>query len=80
MVVVTVRGKSRRVSTLQAGRRLVQIRRFPDYPAGGQFGGHLAAVTRSGPYLAIASIHGFDNAEASGRIAVALARRADAAR
>lgn len=75
-----VKGKSRRVRTVLVGRRPVQIWRFPDYPAGGQFGGHFAAITRSGPYLAIASIHGLDSADASARIAVALARKADAAR
>jgi hypothetical protein len=75
-----VKGKSRRARTVLVGRRLVEIWRFPDYPAGGQFGGHFAAITRSGPYLVIASIHGFDSADASTRIAVALARKADAAR
>jgi hypothetical protein len=66
--------------TLVIGRRQVEIWRFPDYPAGGQFGGHFAAITRSGPYLAIASIHGYDNADASARMVVALARKADAVR
>jgi hypothetical protein len=75
-----VKGKPARVKTLVIGRRQVEIWRFPDYPAGGQFGGHFAAITRSGPYLAIASIHGYDNADASARMVVALARKADAVR
>jgi hypothetical protein len=75
-----VKGKPRRVRTILVGRRSVEIWRFPENPAGGQFGGHLVAITCSGPYLAIASVHGFDTADASVRIAVALARKADAAR
>jgi hypothetical protein len=75
-----VKGKPARVKTLVIGRRQVEIWLFPDYPAGGQFGGHLAAITCSGPYLAIASIHGYDNADASARMVVALARKADAVR
>lgn len=54
--------------------------RFPDHPAGGQFGGHLAAITRSGPYFAIASVHGYETASASARVAVDHARKADALR
>jgi hypothetical protein len=75
-----VKGKANRVKTLVLEGRLVEIWRFPDYPAGGQFGGHFAAITRSGPYLAIASIHGYNSAVASARMVVALARTADAAR
>ena len=75
-----VRGKPRRARTVVIGRRQVEIWRFPEHPAGGQFGGHFAAITRSGPYLAIASIHGVDGADGSARMAVALARKADAAR
>lgn len=75
-----VKGKPKRVKTILVGRRPVEIWRFPDRPAGGGLGGHVAAITRSGPYRAIASIHGFDNADASARMAVALARKADAAR
>jgi hypothetical protein len=75
-----VKGKPKRVKTVVVERRQVEIWRFPDYPAGGQFGGHFAAITRSGPYLAIASIHGYENSGVSARMAVALARKADAAR
>ena len=75
-----IKGKPTRVKTVLVGRREVEIWRFPDYPAGGQFGGHFAAITGSGPYLAVASIHGSDSANASARIAVALARKADASR
>ena len=75
-----VKGKPRLVRTILRERRRVEIWRFPEHPAGGQLGGHFAAMTRSGPYLALASVHGYDNADASARIAVALARKADAAR
>jgi hypothetical protein len=74
-----MKGKPRRISTIRVGDREVDIWRFPGYPAGGQFGGHIAAVTRSGPYLAIASVHGYDRT-GSVRMAVALARKADASR
>jgi hypothetical protein len=75
-----VKGKPKRVGTLIVEKRRVEIWRFPDHPAGGQFGGHLAAITRSGRYFAIASVHGYDTADASARVAVALARKADALR
>jgi hypothetical protein len=74
-----VKGKPSRLGTISVGGRRVELWRFPDYPAGGQFGGHVAAITRSGPYLAIASVHGDDPA-GSARVAVALAARADASR
>lgn len=75
-----VKGKPKLLSRSVVDHRQVEVWRFPDHSAGGQFGGHLAAITRSGPYLAIASIHGYDNAEDTARIAVALARKADASR
>ena len=75
-----VKGKPTRIKVLRLEGRRVEIWRFPDYPAGGQFGSHVAAITRSGPYLAIASIHGDETAAASARMAVALARKADATR
>ena len=74
-----VKGKPKRVRTVLVGERKVEIWKFPEHPAGGAFGGHIAAITRSGPYLAIASIHG-DNADADARMVVALAGKADAAR
>jgi hypothetical protein len=74
-----VKGKPKRLRTVLVGERKVEIWKFPGYPAGGAFGGHVGAITRSGPYLAIASIHG-DNADADVRMVVALARKADAAR
>jgi hypothetical protein len=75
-----VKGKATRVRVLRLKGHRVEIWRFPEYPAGGEFGGHVAAITRSGPYLAIASIHGYDSAAADARMAVALARKADASR
>lgn len=75
-----VKGKPSKVRVLHVQRRRVEIWRFPDYPAGGEFGGHVAAITRSGPYLVIASIHGYTTANVNARIAVALARKADATR
>ncbi len=75
-----VKGKPKRITTLVVDQRKVEIWRFPMHPAGGGLGGHVAAITRSGPYLAIASIHGYDTANISARVAVALARKADALR
>jgi hypothetical protein len=75
-----VKGKPIRIKVLRFEGRRVEIWRFPDYPAGGQLGSHVAAITRSGPYLAIASIHGYTTAAASAHMAVALVRKADATR
>jgi hypothetical protein len=75
-----VKGRPRRVAVRRLAGRRVEIWRFPDYPAGGEFGGHVAAITPSGPYLAIASVHGSDTADVDARMAVALARKADAGR
>ena len=74
-----VKGKPTRLKPRFIAGRKVDIWRFPDHPAGGQFGGHYAAITPSGPYLVVASIHG-ENADKSALMAVALARKADAAR
>lgn len=75
-----VRGKPKQITTLVVEERKVEIWRFPMHPAGGGLGGHVAAITRSGPYFAIASVHGYDTVNASARVAVALARKADALR
>ncbi len=75
-----VKGKPKRITTPVVDQRKVEIWRFPMHPAGGGLGGHVAAITRSGPYFAIASIHGYDTVNASARVAVALARKADALR
>ena len=74
------RGKPKFLHIRVLDGRWVRLWRFPPYPAGGQFGGHVAAITRSGPYVAVASIHGYETADASARMAVALARKADALR
>jgi hypothetical protein len=70
-----VRGKPKRVRVVTVDGQRVDIWRFPDHPAGGQFGGHYAAITTTGRLRAIASIHG-DNVDGSVRMAVALARKA----
>lgn len=70
-----VRGTPKRVAVITADGRKVDIWQFPDHPAGGQLGGHFAAITSAGSLRAIASIHG-DNARQSAQMAVALARRA----
>ena len=74
-----VKGKPKRIGTITIRGRGVELWRFPDYPAGGQFGDHVVAITSSGPYLAIASVHG-DDPSGSAQIAVALALKADATR
>jgi len=70
-----VGGKPRRVGAITLEGHKVEIWRFPDHPAGGQFGGHYAAITTSGPLRAIASVHG-DHRHESARMAVALAQKA----
>lgn len=75
-----VRGRPKLVRALRRDGRDVEVWRFPAYPAGGQFGGHMVALARSRTRFAVASIHGYDSEEASIRMAVALARKADATR
>jgi hypothetical protein len=69
-----VRGRARRLGVLWVGNRRAEIYRFPEYPAGGAFGSHLAALVRSGTFVLVASIHGYDDPRASARMAVAMAR------
>ena len=47
---------------------------------GGRLGWACRRDHALGPYFAIASVHGYDTADASARVAVALARKADALR
>ena len=68
-----VKGRPRRARVLWVGNRRVEIYRFPDYPAGAAFGGHLAALVRSGPFVYVASIHGYRYARRSAQMAVAMA-------
>ena len=68
-----VKGRPRRVAVLWVANRRAQIYRFPTYPAGGAFGSHLAALVRSGQFFFVASIHGYDDAHACARMAVAMA-------
>ena len=68
-----VKGRPQRRGVLWVGNRRVEIYRFPSYPAGGSFGGHLAALVRSDQFVHVASIHGYRTARASARMAVALA-------
>jgi hypothetical protein len=50
----------------------VKLFRFPDYPAGGMFGGHIVAVVSRGGEFYFASVHGYEHADASAAMAVAL--------
>ena len=68
-----VKGKPHRVGVLRIAGRAAEIYRFPWFPAGGEFGSHLAAFVRSGPFVYVASIHGYDDPGASARMAVAMA-------
>jgi hypothetical protein len=67
-----VKGLPHRLKDLRMGGRLVSIYRFPPFPKGGVFGGHDAALLRSGAFVVVASIHG-RHAYASARMAVAMA-------
>jgi hypothetical protein len=73
-----VRGRPKLVRTLLRDGRQVDVWRFPAYPAGGQFGGHMVALAHTRSRLALASIHGYESAEACIRMAIALARKAEA--
>jgi hypothetical protein len=68
-----VKGRPHRTGVMWVDHRKVEIYRFPWHPAGGTFGSHLAALVRSGPFVYVASIHGYDHARASARMAVAMA-------
>jgi hypothetical protein len=70
-----VKGRPRRQGVLWAANRRLEIYRFPHHPAGGAFGSHLAALVRSGRFVYVASIHGYGDARASARMAVAMALR-----
>lgn len=74
-----VRGKPKLLRVVKHMGRAVQLWRFPEHPAGGQFGGHTVAIAQAKNALAIASIHGHDNATLSVRMATALAEKADRA-
>lgn len=70
-----VRGKPKFMRVIALDGRIVRLWRFPPHPAGGQFGGHVVAITRADPLIAVASVHG-ETAIVSARMAVALARKA----
>jgi hypothetical protein len=70
-----VKGLPRRSGVVWVANRRAEIYRFPEYPAGAAFGGHLAALVRSGPFVYVASIHGYRDARSSARMAVAMARK-----
>src|SRR5439155_22146279 len=53
-----VKGKPTRLTMLRVQGRRIEIWRFPNHPAECEFGGHVAAITRSGRNLVIASIPG----------------------
>lgn len=74
-----VRGKPKLARVVSRMGRRVEIWRFPEHPAGGQFGGHIVAI-RAKSLFAIASIHGYDATDASAQMAVALARKSEKAR
>ena len=75
-----VRGKPRLLRVINRGGRAVEVWRFPEHPAGGQFGGHIVAIAEAKTLRAVASIHGYDTEAASVRMAIALAAKADRAK
>ena len=68
-----VKGRPRRIGRLYMHGLEAVIYRFPDYPAGGLFGGHLAALVQADGLVFVASIHGYQDARASAEMAVAMA-------
>lgn len=69
-----VKGLPLRAGVIRLRGLAATIYRFPDYPAGGEYGGHLAAVVRRGRNLYVASIHGHKDARASALMAAEMAR------
>jgi hypothetical protein len=72
-----VKGKPRELGSRLVDGRRVRVFRFPDHPAGGPFGGHIAALVRVRELVALASIHGYENEAADVTLAVAYARLVD---
>ncbi len=68
-----VKGLPRPAGVIHVHGLSATIYRFPDYPAGAEYGGHFAAVVRRGSYLYVASIHGRKDARASALMAAEMA-------
>jgi hypothetical protein len=66
-------GRARLLETRDVGSHHVRVYRFPEYPAGGANGGHVAALVPIGGQVVFASIHGSRWTDAVIAIAVALA-------
>jgi hypothetical protein len=66
-------GKARLLETRDVGSHQVRVYRFPEYPAGGANGGHVAALVPIGGQVVFASIHESRWTDAVIAMAVALA-------
>jgi hypothetical protein len=71
-----VEGDATLVRSVEQGRRMVRVYRFPQYPGGGVNGDHWAAFVRVGGQLVFASLHGKRYVEAAIAMALDLARQA----
>jgi hypothetical protein len=74
-----VEGDAQLVRTVEREEHRVLIYQFPDYPAGGLNGSHVAALVRIGDEVVFASLHGERFAGAAIEMAVDLAEQAVAA-
>jgi hypothetical protein len=68
-----VKGRPRHIGTRTIDGVMVELYRFPGYPAGGPFGSHTLALVRKGRAAIFASVHGYLHLDASIAIAVSLA-------
>lgn len=74
-----VEGDATLLRTLTLHGRAVMVYRFPEYPAGGINGSHMAAFVRVGDQLVFASLHGTRWIDSAIEMALDLARQAAAA-
>jgi hypothetical protein len=73
-----VKGRPKLIERARLRGRPVSVYRFPDYPAGGPNGGHVAALVDAGGLIVFASPHGYAHQDAALAMAADLLRIAQA--
>lgn len=68
-----VKGKPKLMASLSLQGARVSEYQMPIYPAGGPYGDHTVAIAHYGRTWAFGSVHGYDHADASAALAVAMA-------
>ena len=60
-----MRGLPSRIALIRLANATIAVYRFPQHPAGGVNGGHVAAFAASHDQIVFASIHGYGHADAA---------------